>query len=81
MLKELYFPRECYSQQKESPEVFYKKRFSLSKRYWTPEKACNFVFSTETHLKKYDFKINRKSRSKVMPVFVLFTVMSSSTNY
>ena len=63
MLKELYVPRECYSQQKQPPDVFHKKRFSLSKRYWTPEKACNFVFSTETQLKKYDFKKNRKSRS------------------
>ena len=42
--------------------------------YCTPEKACNFIFSTETPSKNMTFKktpqVKITSKSKVMPVFV-----------
>ena len=44
------------------------------KCYCTPEKACNFIFSTETPSKNMTFKKNPqvkiKSKSKVMLVCV-----------
>ena len=56
---------------------------NILKRYYTPEKACNFSFSTEKmtfqiRIKKLQVKIT--SRCKVMPVCFL-TVTSSLTNY
>ena len=41
----------------------------------TPEKACNFIFSTETPSKNMAFEktlqVKITSESKVMPVFVI----------
>ena len=44
------------------------------KWYCTPEKACNFIFSTETPSENMTFKktplVKITSQSKVTPVFV-----------
>ena len=44
------------------------------KWYCTPEKACNFIFSTETPSKNMALKktpqVKITSKSKVMPVFI-----------
>ena len=55
------------------------------KWYCTPEKACNFIFFQLKHLQKIwllkKLEVKIKSRSKVVPVFVFFTVTLSLTNY
>ena len=45
------------------------------KQYCTPEKACNFIFSTETPSKNITFKKTTQIS------FCFFTVTSSWTNY
>ena len=61
--------RECEENlQLQMPEL------QFLKWYCTPEKTCNFIFSTETPSKNMTLKkapqVKITSKSKVMPVFV-----------
>ena len=52
-------------------------------RYCAPEKACNFIFSIETHLKIMTFKKTRKLISRIDQKYVRFYILavtSSLTN-
>ena len=63
--------RKCEeSLQPQMPEL------QFLKQYCTPEKACNFIFSTKIPSKNTTFKttpqVEITSKSNVMPVFIFF---------
>ena len=44
MLKELYFARECYSQQNQPPDLFYKKSVVKNFAKFTGKHLCQSLF-------------------------------------